>query len=217
MKKIKFKTVNSQFHIPNPAPASKHIPEWYRSMDRIADREQTIKTCIPFLDSISAGYMITLAADVYFENGVCQQISKIEVVHAHKEEQISELAHSKEYFNKPYKWINSFIIETPKGYSSFITHPLNRIDLPFYTLSGVVDTDTFPAPINFPFFVKENFTGIIREGTPIAQVIPFKRDDWKSDVEDKEDAEIPLSFTNNVFNPPFGFYKKKFWKRKKYQ
>ena len=34
--------------------------------------------------------------------------------------------------------------------------------------------------INFPFFIKEGFTGLIPYGTPIVQIIPFKRDDWKS-------------------------------------
>lgn len=217
MKKIKFKTVNSEFHMPNPLPTSKAIPDWYRAMGRVVDGTQTVKTCIPFLDSLTAGYTILLAADVYFENGVCQEISKISLITTHNKSQISPEAISKDYADQPYKWLNNFIVETPKGYSSFITHPINRIDLPFYTLSAIVDTDTFPAPVNFPFFIKKDFTGIIKEGTPIAQIIPFKRTDWKSEVNDKEDTEIPASFKNNVFNPPFGYYKRIFWKRKKYQ
>jgi hypothetical protein len=84
-------------------------------------------------------------------------------------------------------------------------------------MTGVVDTDTFPVPVNFPFFVREDFDGIIPEGTPIAQVIPFKRTDWKSEVDEENQANPPAWFLNNVFNPPFNFYKRTFWKRKKYQ
>jgi hypothetical protein len=97
------------------------------------------------------------------------------------------------------------------------THPINRPDLPFYTMTGIVDTDTFPVPVNFPFFIREDFDGIIPEGTPIAQVIPFKREDWKADVDVENQSNPPVSFLNNIFSPPFNFYKRNFWKRKKYQ
>ena len=30
--------------------------------------------------------------------------------------------------------------------------------------------------------IKENFTGVIKMGTPIAQIIPFKRENWFSKV-----------------------------------
>jgi hypothetical protein len=33
---------------------------------------------------------------------------------------------------------------------------------------------------NIPFFIKEGFSGVIPKGTPIAQVIPFKRESWTS-------------------------------------
>ena len=49
-----------------------------------------------------------------------------------------------------------------------------------HALPGIVDTDRSPQPINFPFFIKKNFVGTIEVGTPVVQLIPFKRDDWKS-------------------------------------
>lgn len=216
-KKIKFQTTDASFFFNLPKPAGRVMPMWYKDLSRVDEGTLTVKNCMPFLDAMTSGYLITLAADVYYKNGVFQEIAKFKVIDMHLSKQLGEFEIPEEYDQQPYKWINYFLIQTPKGYSSLITHPLNRVDLPFYTLSGIVETDTFPAPINFPFFVKKDFEGIIKEGTPIAQVFPFKRSDWKSDVRDDETYKVPVSFTNNVFNPPFGFYKKKFWKRKKYQ
>lgn len=217
MKKIRFQSIDSNLFFSLPKLASKIMPSWYKDIDRVDDGVLTIKSCMPFLDSMTSGYLFTLAADVYFKNGVFQEPAIVKIIDAHTKQQIGNFEVPEEYNKQPFKWINYFVVKTPKGYSSLITHPLNRIDLPFYTLSGIVETDTFPAPINFPFFMKDNFEGIIKEGTPIAQIIPFKRSDWKSNIIDDVSYKIPSSYMNNVFNPPFNFYKKNFWKRKKYQ
>lgn len=216
MKKIKFKTINSRFLIKEPTSASRSIPSWYREMPRVADGVETSKMCMPFLDAMTAGYTIYLSADTYFENGQCKQISELSFVESHLDNQVSPAMLSDVYAKTPLKWVNHFIAETPKGYSSMFIHPANRLDLPFYTLSGIVETDSFPAPVNFPFLIQKDFTGIILEGTPIAQVIPFKREDWKSEVESNKDTPIPVSFLNELHAPPFNFYKRKFWKRKNF-
>src|SRR5215472_2332366 len=45
----------------------------------------------------------------------------------------------------------SWDFETPPGYSLLCTHPINRTDLPFRTVTGLVDCDTFyDTPLNFP-------------------------------------------------------------------
>lgn len=217
MKKIKFVSTNVSLLLAKPRPASKEIPNWYREIDRVVNGEQTIKQCMPFLDAFTAGYTIVLAADVHFSKDGYQEISKIPMVAMHNKSQIGEFTLPKEYNDQPYKWLNYFLTKTPRGYSSLITHPVNRPDLPFYTITGVVETDTFPVPVNFPFFIREDFEGIIPEGTPIAQIIPFKRIDWKSEVDDTNQSNPPMSFFNKIFNPPFGYYKRTFWKRKKYQ
>ena len=216
MKKIKFKTTNSKFLIKEPTPSARAIPDWYREMPRVSGGTETSKMCMPFLDSMTAGYTIYLSADTYFENGQCKQISELSFVEAHLDTQIAPAMLSDVYAKTPLKWINYFIAETPKGYSSMFMHPANRLDLPFYTLSGIVETDSFPAPVNFPFLIQKDFTGIILEGTPIAQVVPFKREDWKVDVESNKEASVPVSFLNELHSPPFNFYKRKFWKRKNF-
>ena len=49
------------------------------------------------------------------------------------------------------KFHNLWIIEAPEGYALFFTHPVNRFDLPFTTLSGLVDCDRYTDTwIHFP-------------------------------------------------------------------
>jgi hypothetical protein len=216
MKKIvKFKSVQPDLDIPHPTPAYKKIPEWYRTSKQSIDGIDTIKKCVPFLDSMTSGYTITLASDIYFNKGEIQDLAKINVVESHLDGQLGNLKIPSEYYKTVYKWTNFFITKTPKGYSTLFSHPLNRIDLPFYSFSGIVDTDKFPLETNFPFLIKKDFVGIIPAGTPIAQAIPVKRETWISKVEDSEPYDRP-AFSHTMHNPPFKFYKKNFWTRKNY-
>ena len=214
-KRINFKSIQPDLELPHPLPASKMIPEWYRGSKQTVNNVETIKSCVPFLDSMISGYMLTLSSDIYIENGVPQDVAKVQTVDGHIDGQLGNLLIPPDYSNTVLKWMNYFILKTPKNYSTLFVHPSNRIDLPFYTFSGVVDTDKFPLPVNFPFLIKKDFVGIIPAGTPIAQAIPFKREDWSSTVEDKEEYKPP-HFVYTMHNPPFKFYKRHFWTRKKY-
>ena len=66
------------------------------------------------------------------------------------------------------------------------THPINRSDLPFTTLTGLVDCDTFRhTPIHFPARWNDaNFNGVLPKGTPVAQCLPVKRELWSADFEE---------------------------------
>lgn len=216
MKKINFNSIDVDFRIEHPKPASRFIPEWYKKLAGVVSGNETIKKCMPFLDAMTTGYMIVLASDVFYDGYGFQQTSKKPVITNHLKEQLGDFELPNNYSTQPYKWENFFIVKTPKGYSTLFTHPLNRIDLPFYSLSGVVDTDNFPVQVNFPFFVRKDFVGVIPAGTPIAQAIPFKRTQWKSKVEDKKRTTIPAFWLNNHLSPPFSLYKRKYWQKKKY-
>ena len=113
------------------------------------------------------------------------------------------------------KWINPWGIKTPKGYSIFIKNLPHRESI-FTILEGVVDTDEYHVPVNFPFVINDvNFEGLIPAGTPIAQILPFKRENWKMTSGLKENFKnikaVPYrtSFSN--------MYRNKFRKEKKYE
>ena len=63
-------------------------------------------------------------------------------------------------------------------------------DLPFSTFSGIVDTDKHPMCISFPFLIRKDFNGILKKGTPIAQCIPIKRENFMAYVS----SNIPSLF-----------------------
>ena len=55
--------------------------------------------------------------------------------------------------------------------------------MPIKTITGIIDTDSLKTFANSPFVIKEGFEGIIEKGTPMFQIIPFKRDSWKAEYE----------------------------------
>jgi hypothetical protein len=115
-----------------------------------------------------------------------------------------------------FRWSIDWKIKTPNGYSVWITQPSHRFDLPFTTLNGFVDTDKLPNRLFLPFFILDGFEGIIKEGTPIAQVIPLKREQWTSEKEAySEKNEFVF---NNIMKTNFiRSYKNKFWTKKEYR
>ena len=120
-----------------------------------------------------------------------------------------------ESFHKiEFTWERHWAVLLPKGYSGLVVHPLNRIDLPFYTLSGIVDFDMYNHSKigNLPFYLKKGFTGIIPKGTPMYQIIPIKRNDWIA-KEEKFDA-IESYKKYKVRASILHSYKKLFWQKK---
>jgi hypothetical protein len=219
-KKIKALSEDIYVDWEKPSPSSKEIPDWFKKIQSVDDEhhDMTIKKCIPVLDTLTIGYVFKTSADViyddkykrFLDNGVG------DVVTHHPSFQIENMDIDNNLDPIPFKWINKFFWQTPKGYSTLFTHPLNRTDLPFQTLSGVVDTDDFPLSVQFPFFIKKGFSGLIPAGTPIIQAIPFKRDNWELEFPDQDRSYEYEEFWN-WFNPPMAKYKKQFWKRKTYK
>jgi hypothetical protein len=217
-KKIFFHSDQVEFDIARPEPASRSMPEWYRKMLGVSkSRINTVKKCVPVLDALTAGYMIPLPADISRDSNTktFKTQANVKLISMHSLEQTEGVPLAEGFDPQPYKWENHWYIKTPKGYSTLFIHPLNRQDLPFYSFSAIVDTDQHPLQVNFPFVIKEDFNGVIPAGTPMIQAIPFKRDDWVSEIsDDKKSYYYPLNGENEI--PPFAWYKRKFWKRKLY-
>jgi hypothetical protein len=215
-----------------PRPSGKFIPEWYKKMStyitdkpicKMHDAKQsnlTVKACIPVLDAMTAGYMVTLNSDIIvtrdpsYPHRILWDVSWA-VVSEHSEKQYSEMIAPAGYERDPYKWEGFFAIQTPPGYSCYFTHPTNRFDLPFITLTGIVDTDNYKLPVNFPFFLKDDFEGIIPKGTPIAQVIPIKREEWTS-TKVSFDPRV-RNWIDDLKSVIFRSYKNRFWNKKSYK
>jgi hypothetical protein len=217
VKKIKFYSDKTHLDLLKPIPSSRIVPDWWRKIPGSIKGSETIKKCIPVLDSLTAGYVIPLPADVVWDENrkIFITQGKFQINSDHYMDQIDGIPIPPEYDRQPHKWINSWYVKTPPGYSTLFTHPLNRLDLPFYSFSGVVDTDKHPLIVNFPFVFKDGFKGIIPAGTPMIQAIPFKRDDWESESFDSGEPYV-YDKQWQVQLPPFAWYKRNFWKKKRY-
>lgn len=214
-----------------PQLASNYIPDWYKRLGpRVFDMKDpvptgigtnfTAKMCAPFFDSFASGYMITANSDTYWsltpdQPRVIWEVSWA-VVEGHHNNQVKGMPLPYGYEAHPYKWQSGWLIKTPPGYSIMVLHPLNRFDLPFFTMSAIVDTDNHnEVALNFPFIIKSDFEGYIKKGTPIAQVIPFKRDSWSSKVKS---FSTKTMYNFDRFKTTLEkAYKTQYWVRKDYK
>jgi hypothetical protein len=225
---IEFRSVDEMaFEVSEkPYPASKLIPDWWKnsqsSFIHPSDKNSnvsTFKRCMPILDVLSAGYIIPLHADIEVisnkDNAIVKWSYYRPVVEQHLEEKVNGIEVPDGYSESIFKYLNSWIIKTPPGYSALITHPFGYKNLPFYSYSGIVDSDTYHGEINTPFSLKKDFSGLILKGTPMMQVIPFKREDWKSEITKGTGFET-YKVGNILTTKMHSGYKKIFRKPKSY-
>ncbi len=211
-----------------PQPASKLVPDWYKNTASYVNEEKkprgdgntsaTIKRCMPVFDAITAGYIISSPADVWvsIKDGVQWfEWSDFGLISFHPIEQAPEHPNRKP-FAYP-KWNNPWSISTPKGYSTLFVQPFHRESV-FTILPGIVDTDQYTPPVNFPFVINDpSFEGLIPKGTPIAQVIPFKRESWNMSIGGKKDLEAQAKISKKLQSKFFDRYKNMFWSKKEYK
>ena len=223
--KIKFVATNENFKDvwPHPQPATRFIPDEFKKLKRFREdnlHEPTLKTCVPFLDSLTMGYIIPFDQD-YVVDPVENDFS---VTPANREQNDFGF-HNKAQLPKEWKiagenagkFINKWLVITPPGYSCLFIKPMNRLETRFDVIAGVVDTDTYINVINFPFILnKRDKQFLIKKGEPMVQVIPFKRESWKmwsGFYYEKRHSKVS-SFLNSEW---IDRYKKYFWGKKSYK
>jgi len=181
-KEIEFSAHEDYFALKEdyPIPAKLNIPEWYKNLEH-SILNRTIKGCMPFLDSLTAGYVLKMPQDFYVRHNVDNENEKGEKIkdsfqtfglHAvqqllhvksinlnsgldmHSIKQVEGSPFIEKNKNLPfYKILNPWKIKTPKGYSCLFLPPLNNSDDRFSIIPGIVDTDIFPNEINFPIII----------------------------------------------------------------
>jgi hypothetical protein len=202
-------------NIEHPRPMRSIVPDWYKKIPMFMNNKQyendlgegvSVKGCVPFLDAISSGYAIVTSQDIQ----VSQQFEFPRLSWRGPRPLVERKSH--EYLPTPigcsdsqFAWYLPFGIELPKNYSALYTHPLNRNDLPFFTSSGIIDNGANWGG-SISFWIKKDFEGIIPMGTPMVQIIPFKRESWKNEIRDDliEKANINK---NNTLRQKSGYKK----------
>jgi hypothetical protein len=216
-----------------PKPAKNAIPEWYKNTSpyidssKIIDKEggttSTIKKCMPVFDAITSGYVLYTQVDVQVtqkkENGELFKEFKWPSQNPIDFHPISQASlHPKRNEYSYFKWINPYLVTTPAGYSTLFLPPLHNPNSIFTILEGIVDTDIFKSPVSLPFtFNNQDWEGIIPAGTPMAQVIPIKRDIWQHSFGSKKEIKEMEIITAKLRSVFFNKYKNLFWQKKEYK
>lgn len=236
-KKIIFEEGNSfaKHLLDQPKPSTNSVPEWFKKQKLFSTGKNdefdmvkyggvaTYKRCIPVTDSITAGYNILLPATIYVinvgtpDNYIPQIKWQVEwdICDSREQEVLGNYPIPTGHNSSFFRWTVNWKIVTPKGYSIWVTHPSHRYDLPFTTINGFVDSDLHPNTLLLPFFIKEGFEGKIDAGTPIAQIIPIKRESWISKRKDLEESTSVVK-NNNIKLLFSQVYKQLYWSKKKY-
>jgi hypothetical protein len=237
-KNIKFVSLyDNALEMFSPKPASECLPDWYKlqqsytnnkkEIDQDGKTNATIKKCIPVFDAITSGYIIFTSIDIkvsiknnafYYQwpSGFSKDLIITPPIEFHDKGQVDKYPLFQKETSVP-KFINPWSIQTPKGYSVLFITPMHR-DLPFEIVPGIIDTDRYSSANNFPFILKDpKWTGIIPAGTPIAQIIPFKRESWKKSFGGKKEKEKILKSENMIFTFFYNAYKNMFWVKKSFK
>lgn len=228
---------------PKPEIAKLNIPDWYKKLEHTVTNT-TVKGCMPFLDSLTTGYILKTPVELYLKHNYYEDnirktnlISGTHPVNFIAETQNINLEFKSEmhgihqlgdkcpivHKNKHLpiqKILNPYTIITPPGYSCLFVPPLNNSDDRFSIIPAIVDTDTFPSEVNFPFVVNGDkypiLDTIIKIGTPYVQIIPFKRDSWKMSVKTETLEENQMKrFKQERF--VINNYKQRWWMKKRWK
>ncbi|UBF19619.1 hypothetical protein HRTV-10_gp35 [Halorubrum tailed virus 10] len=221
--------------IPEPIPANKVLPDWYKKLGQYTANDgefgstntregisrSTVKRCAPFMEAMTMGFIIPLSGEIYFEakDGYVNYEWEFQepLISNHNLSQVGgEMFPNHEW--PIMKFNNQWCMKVPDGYSVLVTNPLNRPGQPFTPFSGVVDIDNYFNNVNAPFmWTGGDFEGVVPKGTPIIQVIPFKRDAMLPDATTRpmtEDEQLERTRTKNELSSEISMYRNDRWQHK---
>jgi hypothetical protein len=214
--------------LPRPSLALLGLPDWFKAMpasafSSVMQTEQlTVKKCPPFIDAMTHGFLIPLVTDLKIEDGAFSWDFEMPggAITSYSRSPLdfhdsAQVAGTPLFKDDTFviKFNNFWTIESPPGYSLLVTHPVNRYDLPFVTLTGLIDTDLYKDNfINFPArWHDHSFRGVLPKGTPVAQCIPVKRELWSAQFGTiTGDAVSRLQVTAAAVANERGVYRRQF-------
>lgn len=224
--------------IEKPVPIKVNIPKWYKDLEHKMEK-LTVKGCMPFLDTLSSGYLLKLPQDIavgldhFDDNGNPLMHVRYSLQTEIGPKDGTNLNHGDHESTHPvfqlgdspmvaknngrpfHKIINPWRIKTPPGYSCLFLPPMNNYHEPWSIMPGIVDTDRFTIEVNFPTVVdgekiKTKYKQfLMKKGTPYVQIIPFKKESWQMNIK-------PVKNKKSVFLYPMKLlhnYKTAFWRK----
>lgn len=219
---------------PKPFPASQALPQWWKDATPYIKTPQnqdgkkiiienlqsnaSFKKCTPMLDALSSGYVVPLWADVQIKNENNNSLitwrTTRDVFETHDGQEV-EIPDG--YQKTQFKFLNQWIPKLPKGFSALITPCFAYPNNIFRSITGIIDYDKTSHPLFPPVYVKNGFEGIVEKGTPIFQIIPFKRNNWESKFSFLNNQQYIINLDRDVRSILVNNYVKNFWEKKSYK
>lgn len=213
MAKIRFYAFSKETETfaPRPTPAVKSTPEWYKKQKTYFGDENdfnkqgfsssTVKKCMPVFDAMTSGYILYMPCDLFIDATNPEKLEwsipgtlnfiKKDFVAMHTKEQTSDYPRNEQQYHQDiFRMMPFWAVETDPGYSCLFTQPIHKDPVPFKAFEGIVDTDKFISDGHFSFFIEKGFKGLIEKGTPMMQVIPFKRENFESEIINAEQSAV---------------------------
>jgi len=223
----------------SPSPMIKHMPKWFREADRFAKhpvtgefwigpdkgKVPTWKACPALFDIMSTGYALVTPCDLefYINDKGKIDVKILDSKHASfcvTRPPMPQFEHPHGFYRDHFAWFPEWAVKAPEGYSVLYSSPFNRYDLPFMTVAGIIDNDKVNLPGSMPFFLRDGWTGVLPAGTPYAQLLPFKRDDWSSEYVFEDSNTLMKKNMENSKKyriPDGGVYKNDVWTKRTYE
>lgn len=172
-----------------------------------------IKTCPAVFDYLTSGYIVPAwdnflftnindSLAVSWERNVLHEKNKDLIFHTHTYAQQSSgllKTNQTELYGGFHKLVSPWYIKTPPGISLYITNPSQYRDKRFTTVDAIVHTDEQPSALqwffewntpleeNTPMSINHAKANIdkqmIKLGTPLILIIPFRRENTKYAIE----------------------------------
>lgn len=203
MPTIEFHTYNKEtLRDFKPVLASSIQPDWWkRAKAGELTRgmvQQTIRSCPAMDDWLKSGWILLSNRDIHVINGIGGDDKGKKTFATYdphdsgynsSSHPITQTLDAFEYLgeDKPikdaFKMRNPWNIKTPEGYSCFYLDPFLFQNNHFACWQGIIDTDTFNVGMDnaqIIFYPKVDHSFVIPKGTPLCQIIPYKREKWNA-------------------------------------
>ena len=187
-----------------PVLAKSVMPEWWKNakIEMAVNTEfvQTIRACPAMDDWTKSGYYILANRDITILNGDerLKNLDARQWATANDEGNYASPSHPAEQMlnlfepvgdhgvKDAFKFRNPWNIQTPPGYSVLFLDPFLFTGRAFCVWQGIVDSDRFKNNqdnAQIILYPKTNESFTIKKGTPILQMLPFKRETWTASYQ----------------------------------
>jgi len=216
-------------YAPKPDLMSKNLPAWWRKQEPYTggtkevfngQYNETVKKCPGILDLLVSGYLLKTPCDIYVDTTGEEIVFDVATNHRdsvsmHTRQQVSGWTFDRDYYmDDVFRIHPMWVVGTSDGYSTLFVHPSFQDDLPFRVVPAIIDTDKYISDGPFSLLFKKGFKGVIEQGTPLVQCIPYLREEHTMEILDKPDLK-KLDSLPKILRSKFGGAYKKFFQTKK--